>query len=350
MAEFIKGMDVSTLPELEKLGAKYYDQGKEKDLLGILKDYQINSIRLRLWKDPYSEDGKAYGAGTNDFLTTLELAQRSVRLGFGFLLDIHYSDFWADPGKQFKPKAWREYNNGQLKQAIYSYTREVLLDLKKFDAFPTMVQIGNEITNGFLWPNAKTPNYDILTDFINAAIRAVRSVDREWFDHYMKRGEDFRYIGLSYYPFWHGSLKELEYNMTDIAERYRKDLIIAEVSMGHTVNDYAEYEQLPPGERKGMATRKELIEKVPYPMTPEGQSDFMQELMELIARIPDGRGKGFYYWEPAWLPVKGSGWASPEGLQYIGDKGPGGNEWANQALFDYNGNALKCLKTIRDFK
>ena len=98
-----------------------------------------------------------------------------------------------------------------------------------------------------------------------------------------------------------------------------------------------------------MATKAELAEKVPFPMTPEGQRDFMKAVMQVIRDVPNGRGKGFYYWEPAWLPVPGSGWATPESLAYIGDKGPCGNEWANQALFDYDGNALPALAAIRDF-
>jgi len=368
MHDFIKGVDISSLQELENLGAKYYDNGVEGDLFCILKDYQVNSVRLRLWMDPYSEDGRPYGAGTNDLNTTILLAKRSLEQGFGFLLNIHYSDFWTDPGKQIMPKAWKGYDNEQLITAIYDYTREVLLQLKAAKTFPTMIQIGNELTNGFLWPNAKMPNYEVITDFINSAIHAVKSVDqklpimlhldnggnnklyRDWFDHYFERGEDFDCIGLSYYPFWHGGIQDLEYNMKDIAKRYQKDLIIAEVSMGFTLEDYAQYEQLAPEERKGMATKQALADKVPYPMTPEGQSDFMQTVMELLTKVPEGRGKGFYYWEPAWLPVKGSGWATAEGLEYIQDKGPCGNEWANQALFDYKGNSLKCLKTIRDFK
>ena len=131
--------------------------------------------------------------------------------------------------------------------------------------------------------------------------------------------------------------------------RYGKDLIVAEGSTGFTMEDYAAWEQLEPHMRKGMATRRELAEKVPYAMSPEGQCTFMQDIVETIRSVPDDRGKGFVYWEPAWIPVPGCGWANDEALAYIGEKGPGGNEWANQALFDYDGNALPALKTIRDF-
>lgn len=368
MSKFIKGMDLSTLLEVEKCGGKFYDNGVEGDALEILKAYGANAVRLRLWHNPYAEDGTPYGAGTNDLETTIALAKRALGADMDFLLDIHYSDFWTDPGKQFIPKAWKDYSVDELEQAMYDYTKEVMEALRDADAFPTMVQVGNELSNGMLWPYGQIPEYDNLAKFVSAGIRGVRAVDKEipimihldnggnnelyrrWFDEYIKRGEDFQVIGLSYYPFWHGSLQMLEDNMKDIAERYGKDLIVAEVSMGYTMEDYASYEKLSPEERKGYATRPALVEKIEYPMTKQGQCDFMEDFMNRVKNIPGGKGKGFYYWEPAWIPVPGSGWATPESLEYIQDKGPCGNEWANQALFDYDGNVLPSLKTIKDFE
>ena len=173
---------------------------------------------------------------------------------------------------------------------------------------------------------------------------------RDWFDHYIERGEDFQIIGLSYYPFWHGSLEDLQNNMNDLAKRYGKELMIAEVSMGFTMEDYAAYEKLAPDQRKGYATKPELAAKVPFPMSIDGQRDFMKALLEVIEQVPGGKGKGFFYWEAAWIPVPGSGWATEPALSYIQEKGPCGNEWANQALFDYDGNALPTLELIRDYK
>ena len=366
MAEFIKGMDISTLIEQEECGARYYDNGKEGDLLEILKSYGTNYIRLRLWNDPYSGDGIPYGAGTNDLEKTLIMAKRALKLNMGFLLDFHYSDFWADPGKQTVPKAWKSYNEEELGQAVYDFTKETMEVLLKNEAAPTMVQVGNELTNGLLWPTGKKPEFDAIARYINSGIRAVREVDknipimihldnggnnemyRDWFDHFMERGEDFEFIGLSYYPFWHGTLEELEYNMRDMAKRYQKELIVAEVSMGFTMESYAEYEKLGPKERKGMATSPELVKDLQYPMTKEGQADFMKDVMGRIASIPGGCG--FFYWEPGWIPVPGCGWANDAALAYTGEAGPGGNEWANQALFDYEGNSLPALAAIRDFK
>lgn len=367
MENFIKGMDLSTLLELERCGAKYYDHGTEEDVLTILKRYGANSVRLRLWNDPYTKDGRPYGAGTNDMEVTIQTAKKVVDAGCGFLLNMHYSDFWADPGKQYKPKAWEGMSVEELETAVFEFSRDSMTKLIDAGARPTMVQVGNELSNGLLWPEGRVPEYDNIARFVNAGIRGVRAVDkdvpimihldnggnnalyREWFDNFVKRGEDFQIIGLSYYPFWHGTLQSLEDNMNDIAVRYNKDVVVAEVSMGYTMEDYASYEKLKPEERKGYATKPELVAKIEYPMTPKGQADFMQDFMTRIANVADGHGKGFYYWEPAWIPVPGSGWATPEGLEYIKDPGPCGNEWANQALFDYDGNTLLALEVIRDF-
>lgn len=169
----------------------------------------------------------------------------------------------------------------------------------------------------------------------------------EWFDEFTKRAEPFDIIGLSYYPFWHGTMEQLEFNMRDMARRYGKKLVVAETSMGFTMEDYRDREGKPLDQLKGMATKPELVEKLNYPMTKEGQASFMKDLMKLIADIPGG--EGFYYWEPSWIPVPGCGWATEAALAYTGEKGPGGNEWANQALFDYDGNALPALAVIRDF-
>lgn len=366
--KFVKGMDLSTLLELERCGAKYYDNGEERDLLAIMKSYDVDTIRIRLWNDPWSETGESYGAGENDLKTSLEIAKRVTAAGFGLLLNFHYSDFWADPGKQIKPKAWADYGVKELEQAVYDYTLESMRTFLDAGVNITMVQVGNELSNGLLWPEGKVPNYDNIATFVNAGIRAVRKADaaipvmihldnggnnalyREWFDNFTKRGEDFEIIGLSYYPFWHGSLQMLNDNMNDIAERYGKDLVIAEVSMGYTMEDYKNYEKLSDEERKGYATRPALVEKIEYPMTKQGQYDFMEDFLNRISHIKGGKGKGFFYWEPAWIPVPGSGWATPASLKYMNDPGPCGNEWANQALFDYDGNALPTLSLIRDFK
>ena len=368
MSKFIKGMDLSTLLELERCGAKYYEDGKEKDILDIMKEHDVDTIRLRLWNDPKSEDGEPYGAGNNDLAETIAIGKKVTDAGFGVLLNFHYSDFWADPGKQIKPKAWKNFGVDELEQAVYDFTLENLTKIIEAGVNVTMIQVGNELSNGLLWPEGKVPNYDNIAKFVNAGIRACRKVNADipimihldnggnnelyvrWFTNFIERGEEFEYIGLSYYPFWHGSLDQLEFNMNDIAKRFNKDLIIAEVSMGFTMDSYQEYEKLADSERKGYATKPELVEKIDYPMTIEGQADFTKDFLNRVANVVDDHGKGFFWWEPAWIPVPGSGWATPASLKYMNDPGPCGNEWANQALFDYDGNVLPALDVIKCFK
>lgn len=368
MSKFIKGMDLSTLLELERCGAKYYEDGKEKNILDIMKEHDVDTIRLRLWNDPKSEDGEPYGAGNNDLAETIAIGKKVTDAGFGVLLNFHYSDFWADPGKQIKPKAWKDFGVDELEQAVYDFTLENLTRIIEAGVNVTMIQVGNELSNGLLWPEGKVPNYDNIAKFVNAGIRACRKVNADipimihldnggnnelyvrWFTNFIERGEEFEYIGLSYYPFWHGSLDQLEFNMNDIAKRFNKDLIIAEVSMGFTMDSYQEYEKLADSERKGYATKPELVEKIDYPMTIEGQADFTKDFLNRVANVVDDHGKGFFWWEPAWIPVPGSGWATPASLKYMNDPGPCGNEWANQALFDYDGNVLPALDVIKNFK
>ncbi len=175
-----------------------------------------------------------------------------------------------------------------------------------------------------------------------------RELYRTWFDHYFQLGGTCDIIGLSYYPFWHGTLEDLAVNLNEIAPRYGKDLIVAETSMGFTMDSYAAHEQLDEEARKGAATRPALVERVGYAMTPEGQAAYTRDLLRLLRAVPEGRGKGLFWWEPAWIPVPGSGWAKQAGWEYVRETGPGGNEWANQALFDFGGNALPALKAFCD--
>lgn len=238
--EFIKGMDISMLPELEDAGVTYYDNGNPEELLSVLQKNGVNAIRLRIWNDPYDVNHCPYGGGTNDIQAVLNIAQRIRDKGMYFLLDFHYSDFWTDPKKQIKPKMWRDLSGEKLGSAIYQYTETVLRELKEKGLAPDMVQVGNEITNGFVWPEGQLDTYLYLEEkqperkyekmfsLLNKGIQAVRDVDsgmkivlhldfggdnglyREWFDAAELYNVDYDVIGLSYYPYWHASLEKLE--------------------------------------------------------------------------------------------------------------------------------------------
>ena len=368
MSDFLKGADLSTLMEVESCGGRFYDlDGREDDAMSILARHGVNHIRLRLWNDPKSEAGEAYGGGGCDLDTVTALAGRAKALGLTWQLVFHYSDFWTDPGKQNLPKAWRGLNPSALEKAVYVFTRDTLNSLKGKGLAPALVSVGNEITNGLLWPDGRVPAWDRAARFVSAGIRAVRDALPEartlihldnggrpelsaaWFSRYAEnRGEDFDCVGLSYYPYWSGTLAGLEENLRALAKACRKPLLITETATGHTLDDYGVIERLAPDARKGPAACEKEAASIPWPMTPEGQAAFLAELSALIRRVPDGLGAGIVYWEPAWLPVKGSEWATMAGLRYLRDPGPGGNEWANQALFDYEGRALPAVGCIEN--
>ena len=344
------------LSELEKHGAKYYDNGVETEIFQILKTYGVNAVRLRIWNDPCDKNGNPYGGGMNDFSTTIRLAEKIVQYGMKFLLNIHYSDFWTDPAKQMKPKAWRSLTGKSLETAVYDYTYNLISELKFRGLTPDLVQVGNELTNGFLWPDGKLPDYDGMIRLLRQGSAAVRKADsrigiilhldnggknslyREWFGRVTEQSLDYDLIGLSYYPYWHGTLDDLTFNMNDISEKYHKNVMIVETAYGFTTENLGE----------NMIFSDELAANTAFSPSKEGQKEFLSELTNRLKDVKGGRGKGFFYWEPEWLPIKGISWATKEGRDYIGDDSSGGNTWSNQALFDFKGNALPALKAIRD--
>ena len=356
MRRFYKGADVSMLEELEQHGAKYYLMDCEKDLFALLAECGMDMVRLRLWRDPYSEEGESYGGGGNDLDATIRLARRVVHSGLTFMLDFHYSDFWADPAKQFKPKAWTNLHGDKLCQAVYHYTKDVLYQLKQEGLLPQMVQVGNEITNGFLWPDGRYENTETMMALLKAGIRAVREADasiqivlhldfgtdnalyQKWFTEAQKHGLDYDVIGMSYYPFWNGSIQQLTDNMNDISRTFRKDVMVVETSIGYTTDDLG---------CKGMVYSEELEKKAPYPGTKQGQERFMRSLIQAVRSVEENRGIGVIYWEPAWLPFPDCAWAKPIGCEYMHDKAELGNSWANQALFDERGNANPALINLK---
>ena len=365
MSGFLKGADLSTLLEVEACGGRFSDENGSGDAMTIMRRHGLDLVRLRLWNDPYDADGHPYGAGGCGLDTVMTLAARAKALGCKWMLDFHYSDFWADPGKQIVPKAWRGLDADGLEKAVYDYTRAVLEQLRAEDLAPDMVAVGNEVTNGLLWPVGRMPAMENIARFLSAGLRACRQVCpgaetvihldngpdsgryRAWFEAYFAAGgADFDLIGMSYYPFWNGPMAGLARSMADVSARFGKDVIVAETSMGYTLDDYSRYEGLTGAERKGMAATARLAEGIEYPMTAQGQEDFLRDLTAAIRTAPGGRG--FIWWEPAWIPVPGSGWATEAALRYTGEKGPGGNEWANQALFDYEGRALPALLAMAE--
>lgn len=358
-SDFIRGADVSMLKDIEDLGGEFYDNGVKKDALEIMKNHGANYVRLRLWVDPYDSEGNSYGGGSNDFNTTLYLAKRAQEKGMKVLIDFHLSDYWADPGTQSKPKAWENLSYDELKTTLYNYMKNTLNDFKNQGVVPDMVQVGNETSSGILWDEEKIggdyTDFTQLAELLNQAISGVRasvgnqtkivlhldnggnnSLYRWWFDGVTGCGFDldFDIIGLTYYPMWHGTMDDLQYNLNDISARYNKDVMIVETAYAFTLAD---------GDGLGSSFSPQDEEIGGYPASVQGQKDFMSDLESVILNVPGNRGLGFFYWEPEWIPVEGAYWGTEAGKEYIEDNGILSNPWDNLALFDFNGNALESI-------
>ena len=335
----ILGADISSLHKSEDLGGLYkYGDGTEADALQILKDNGMNYARLRVWVDP------ADGYHNKDEI--LLTAPRLKEMGIKLLVDLHYSDDWADPGKQYKPAAWKDLDFEELKQALYDHTFDVCNSLVEQGTPPDMIQVGNEISSGILWPDGHTwdpPNWDNLAELLTEGYNAVKACSPEtlvmlhipeggdnelahWvFDNLTRRDVPFDVIGISYYPFWHGTLAELQGNLNDISVRYDKDVIVAEFSYAFTVLDNDHLANIA---NPRMATDG-------YLFTPVGQRLMMRDVMSIVRGVPGGRGLGVFYWDATWTAVPGNGWEQKDANS--------GNAWENQALFDYDDVALPAL-------
>jgi arabinogalactan endo-1,4-beta-galactosidase len=292
-APFILGADISWVQQREDEGRQFTDNGAPKDIFAIFQEHGFNWIRLRLFNDPSAPKGYS-SRGYCDLPHTVAMAKRIKAAGMRFLLDFHYSDTWADPGKQFKPAAWQDLGFDDLAKALRDYTRDAILEFKRQETLPDMVQIGNEINHGFLWPDGTPKDWDKFAALLKAAIKGVKDADptikimlhiacggqneqsRQFLDNALQRGIEFDLIGESYYPRWHGTLEDLRSNLNDLAARYKQDLIVVEYSVPN-----------------------------------------VREINDIVHRLPDGKGLGTFIWEPtngALFDRKGS--AKPELDEY----------------------------------
>jgi len=351
--DFIKGADVSIMPELERNGTKFYDNGIEQDGLTILKNHGVNWIRVRIWNNPYVVGPEGVGGGNTDEAKAIEMAKRAKALGMKVLVDFHYSDFWVDPGQQKKPDAWKNDSSDKLVDDVYAYTAKVMQDFNAQGVTPDMVQVGNELNNGMLWPEAQltedNPNgYKFLAKLLNAGLQAVHDNDKDnkvktmihlagvdvnlyhtFFDNLIVKNKvnDFDIIGMSFYPFWHGTMDDLKNTMNDVSAKYNKDVIAVETAFGYTLED-ADFE------KNNFGTNEEKVSG--YKATVQGQATGLRDVMATVAGVNDNRGLGIFYWAPDWVINEKVGWKS----------NGGGNGWDNLTLFDTKGNALESMDTF----
>jgi arabinogalactan endo-1,4-beta-galactosidase len=281
---FAYGADVSWLQQMEVNGYKFYDDsGVQRDCLQILKDHGINSIRLRTWVNP-SNDPYSGHCSKNE---TVAMAKRATDMGFQIMIDFHYSDSWADPGKQVKPAAWAKHSFSQLLTDVYDYTYDVMPTLKSNGIDPEWVQIGNEIRPGMLLPEGSVWKWDQLAQLINQGFEAVKAVNsnskiiihldngydnpmyRTWFDAAQKHGVKYDIIGMSLYPTtfdWSEKTRQCLANMNDMVARYDKEVMVCEVGM-----DY---------------------------ITANNCKNMLTDLINKTQAVADGKGLGVFYWEP----------------------------------------------------
>ncbi|MFN7726078.1 MAG: arabinogalactan endo-beta-1,4-galactanase [Rubrivivax sp.] len=369
---FILGADVSTLGVVERGGARFSSaSGQAGTALQVLRAGGVNWTRLRLWHNPInaqdvvdngrivSRQGEPAGGGENGLELTLLLAQRMKAQGLKWLLDFHYSDHWADPGHQTKPAAWAGLEGAALRDALQRYTADVLERLQAQGTPPDMVQIGNEINGGMVWPDGKTwrekPDEKIGGDeafhgLLKAGITAVREFDarhqrktpvmlhlaltgdgqsganmQRVYDGFVAAKLDFDLIGLSWYAYFHDPLDGLRRTLADMGQRYGKPIVVVETAWGWSLNN--------PGGAPAVFNA-ERAAKGPWPATPEGQASFVRDVVRAVAEAPEGLG--VFWWEPAWQAVPGAGWRTGDG-----------NGWANQTWFDEQGRALPALAALR---
>jgi len=334
-AEFIAGADFSHLGFFEDRGIVYKDGGEPRDALAILKRGGLNCVRLRLFTSSAEQARSDAYNYTNNLEYTLPLAARVKRAGLQLMLDFHYSDLWADPGKKNKPAAWSGLNLAGLEQRMYDYNSNTIAALNAAGAMPEYVQVGNEIIGGMLWPEGRvggsfdTPaQWTNLTRLVKAAIRGIKDaagtnapkiiihIDRggdwggtQWFfDNLGARQVEFDIIGESYYPWWHGSLTALRTCLNNAANRYGKPLIVAETAFPWTNSTNI----------------------VGIPATPEGQIQFVTELSKIVNAVPGGRGIGICWWGTEYVRLQGAALAG----------------FDRRSFFDFEGNALPVVKAF----
>lgn len=367
--DFIKGMDISSLLVEEASGVKYYNEaGEEADLLQILADAGVNYVRVRVWNDPFDEEGNGYGGGNCDASTAATIGKRAAAYGMKTCVDFHYSDFWADPNKQMSPKAWEGLTVEEKSDLLYTYTVESLESIIKAGADVGMVQIGNEINNGMAGESKLEDKIALLISASKAVrdVSAKKNMDIQICVHYTEiddpnyilkiageladAGLDYDIFGVSYYCYWHGTMENMTNVLSQIKSTYGVDTCVMETSYMFTGDD---------GDCSGNSLDGSSVQEQ-YPASVQGQANCIRDVM---AAASAAEALGVFYWEGAWVPVGssyesnsalweeyGSGWASSFASGYDPkDAGQyyGGSSWDNQAFFDFSGNVLPSINVFK---
>lgn len=322
---FALGADLSFANHAESHGWQFKEDGRPKKALDMFADHGMKWIRLRIFVEPVKE------GLPNDLAYTLQMAKEAKQRGMKLLLDFHYAQSWADPGKQPTPDAWKSLTHEQLVQKVTDYTKETIAAFAAAKVMPEIVQIGNEVRPGMLWPKGRIPqNWDNFADYLKAGVKGVdqgrgkakmpkimihndeggKVEGARWFyDGLTQRKVPFDIIGFSYYPFWHGTFADLKATLNDSADRYGKEVMVVETAFHWQPHD----------ESKGQTME--------FPETPEGQAEFFEKVIQTVLEVPKGRGTGVFWWEPATKGV-----------------------CVTRSMMDFDGNVLPAIKVFGKYR
>jgi len=331
--QFINGVDISMLKQVEENGGLFYENGNQIDPIQIFKDKGINTARIKIWHTP--------SLNYNNLESVLEIADRASSVGLDLFLDFHYSDTWADPSSQTKPSAWVDLNFETLCDSLEQYSHHVITKLKNQNTLPKYVQIGNETDCGFLWPDGyvcdesnNDSQWNKLRDLFMHAIEGINSaLDTQdtlkiishvssggnwFFNNLIGQGVDIDILSISYYPMWHGTLSDLNQNMDELGNEFQKPVLIVETAYPFTL-------QWNDNTNNILGLETQLLED--YEASEEGQFTFLHDLITLVDE--NDYGLGICYWAPDWISTN----------QF-------GSPWENQALFDFDGELLDAISVF----
>lgn len=334
----IRGGDTSTLYRSEADGGVYYtSSGAKQNALQILKNAGLNYVRLRTWVNPAD--------GFDNEAALLTSAKEAHSYGLPILLDLHYSDTWADPGTQTIPAAWSSTSLSTLESQVYSYSYQVVHDLVAQGTPPAMVQVGNEINGGMLWPLGSTSHWSQLGGLLKQGVAGVKAASasakivlhlsgsdnlatlQTWYGNAAAQGVSFDVIGLSYYDYWHGRLDVLQTDLNGLAAKFGKQVMVVETAYPFTMADAD-------GTANSVRSGNTTLDNG-YAASAYGQQSNFRDVQSVLQAVPNNMGLGAFYWEPTWTAVPGNGWSTTDPSA--------GDGWENQAVFDYNDKALPVV-------
>ena len=335
---FLKGADLSSLQQYEDLGVKFFDENKNQipDVINFFADKNLDCVRFRIWVNPELAQENSTKTKYCNLENTIKMAKRVKSLGMKVLIDFHYSDYWADPSQQTIPKKWKEKLSSknendaktELQKILFKYTTEALQKFKDENIQVDFVQIGNEITNGILFPygtikekGSDVQKFSDLASILKEGINATRKIFPQtkiilhidssgdlsrslwWFTCAQKSNLDYDIIGLSYYSLWQGkNLTQLENCVKTLSKKFDKGIFIVETAYPWTLGWKDNLSNL-----YGM--KNQLIDG--FDASPQGQKSYFEQLCTLMNRSVKNHPSAIFWWEPTCISEPNKKLSSP---------------------------------------